>query len=145
MNNKQKAEQKIRDLVPELQKLEFGCEFNWNVPTVNGFGGRYTITQIDEDINFKGQMTIMAIQNTPLRDIEDVCKFDERILKEDVFEIIGKPIELGAITETLKKQNLPKEDYEKLVLKVVGLWDYNKEYGDQKEELYDLLWETYSV
>lgn len=103
MNTQQRAEAYVRKQIPELMELSFGFKFHWEANT-SDYEGSYTVTQVEK--NGK-HITVMAVKDVPRRDIEDTCKFDERILDEEDTVILGHPILLHHWLRVLKETNHP--------------------------------------
>jgi len=97
---------RIQKLVPSIMELEFGCEVIWHNP-YHDKDELFKINAIKYH-NKKDFIVMMTpITKSAIRDIEDIYKFDERILGKD-FEILGKPITLAVIMLATATEYNPK-------------------------------------
>lgn len=135
MTNQQKAEQLIRERVPELQELSFGCEVRWQ-------DGEY---DINKTVIIKGGA---GYEN---------YYWDNQGNKfhgEDIEEIIGHPIELHHVLMAIEKylkEELPNasliflnQQMGSYVKPLVTKCHLDKPFNEQSEDLYQFIITTLS-
>lgn len=119
----EKAEKYVREKLPELMELSFGCEFK---PKNSEGGHRKVIKVINEYSRGITYTTIYYVSHlakeTPasigINDFEDMC------------QIIGHPIQLAHVLRLLV------EDWRGEFLEV---WDLEKDWNNQEERVYRWL------
>jgi len=112
-------EKKIREICPELQKLEFGCNVLVNLDSGSHKGKWYL--KIFAARKYESNPTLWyGYSTTDDLSVNDSAPFEEK----DIVEILGKPIELQhvlrAIEVVRKEKGLPR---------IETMFDTNKGYG----------------
>lgn len=133
MTNYEKVREEVVRAVPEIMKLEFGCEIKWRQEV-----WRYVCHGRRPD----GENTLMIIGDNKVANINEK---EEIRLSTDSYEILGRPI---TIADVLRAMNVKhKEEYSKSLYKVddellVGLiekFDLTKDLSGQSEECLSFL------
>lgn len=114
---------KIYELLPHKKELWYGCKLNDGSIL---YDIRYE-PYYKENLYWFTSNTGISHRYTKNRLEENTLKFG--------LKIIGQPIRLDEIAETLLFLNVPDKE----LLKIIKLWEYNKSFENQKEELYTEL------
>lgn len=118
MTNREIAEAYVRERLPELMELSFGCEVRFESGRVK-YSGSVLIPK-----NSRGMIE---------------CFADNQIVyvaNEDKFEIIGHPIQLAHVLR------LVNENYRGEFLEI---WDLEKSWSEQREGVYIWLCQEWSL
>lgn len=132
-SKKELVEKRIRELVPELGELSFGCK----VRPKNG-GTEATFLYLGEEEN---EMCI----HIPYKDVEvvDGVKANANALfhdaKIDMSEIIGHPIHLEHILLAIEKSVPMKEQIGSFFMTLLSKYNLSKPFEEQTPETYDFL------
>ena len=132
---KTKIEERIRELVPELQELKFGCEVRLGLLGYILNRKNYHKNWLCYPINEENDHQCLISQ--------------EEIDLDKTFTIIGSPIHLEHILMAIEKAKPQYKNNEfpdwityfgYLILNLVAIYDLSKSFADQKEETYQFLW-----
>lgn len=136
------VEDKIRDLVPRLKELSFGCEVMMDQIS----GDRKFIERVTHDEKYGSIFTQSGFQF--IRD------GDEFLLEDEHFDskIIGHPIQLEDVLEAIENGteyylSIESSWEDKIVFRVNGIyesfiyWEYGKPLSEQSEELINFLYD----
>ena len=119
---KDKLQKRIRELVPELMELSFGCEIgnekNLPIQYIGNDNGQHALILTRED------------GKTPLLFVDKIEG-----------EIIGHPIHLEHIVQSIiaKKHETRSAVFYVLIGEISCLYKYNKPFTNQSPELYEFL------
>jgi len=139
------VEEKIRELVPKLQEVSFGCYYETESGTHRVGTGNYIV---EED---KKRVRITSICNHPT--MTDCCgeyqdQNDEDYHKK-ILNIIGHPIQLRHVLMATRKyvasNNPTATEYAATDKCVVGAWNMREPLSDQPDEVHELLAEVLEV
>jgi len=126
----EQLKKEIQRLRPEIMELKFGCEI-----LLNGF------SDVEKSIITTVSLSLINTIDY-IVDAEDDWWCNGQYKKEDIREILGRPITfedvLFCCIEAYSKFGIiTKKSYEEMLGGVVGLWDFTKDFDNQKEEFYD--------
>ncbi len=141
MTNKEQCEKRIRELVPSLQELEFGCEIKNNLTDAV----LHVVENCDPMANEDCDITLFSNSSLYLFEASS---------KDKDLEILGKPIHLEDVLRAIDK-HLGEEDSWEYAVRAdgeivkdygegrhdtVGIkYDLSKPFSEQPEEVYEFL------
>lgn len=153
----EQLKKEIQRLRPEIMELKFGCEVIVDIedlPTFKDYLGKEfdgdkklkcLVTDYDKGgyngEDYDGDHLRFFIIDWEMYNELDCCNFEDK--KDEYYvKILGRPITLEDVlfccVEAYSKFGIiTKKYYEEMLGGVVGLWDFTKDFDNQKEEFYD--------
>ena len=120
---------KIQELVPDIMKLEFGCEVMFK----NGWGtNKYTITKELSDDKYK------------INTLDYGSNLEDMTYGYDFTKILGKPITLAVVMLAIEENENDWFVYElrQNQISVIESWNLSKDdFNEQSEETKDFIGE----
>lgn len=149
---KTKLEELRKEIIkanPDIVELKVGLRFFWKSMLLESTG-TYTIADIERYSS--EEFIIMCVHSERVRrnrDVEDLAKFDERILTDKSFKIIGRDINWEDCLKTIALKGIMKKficvvaDNREAIVMTVGyddfVWIPNKPLHLQSEPTINLL------
>lgn len=167
MSNKEKVEKKIRELVPELQELSEGCEFDWD----NEIGDcvRFVVTHVEGSVNVLDEhetLSIYARVKDKRPEGVPICfdtpdDYEDGMTFFDYAKIIGHPIHLEHVLRAVSHSIPPPRSeatlhdeqimrnkfklFDTRIEKTVRKYEWDKPFTEQPDDLYQFLAEVLGV
>ena len=119
------TEERIRELVPRLKELTFGCQ-------IQGIGG-------DEYVINETQLDTYVCDNSFEFLFTDCSNVYESKKKED-FKIIGHPITLEDVLDAVHQCEKEHDfDWEDVIMEILNRWQFGKDFSQQTEEAKEFI------